>query len=206
MLLILTIAPPRLWSIAQRANARAALSAPMALTAKNRAASPASASISGRTANKAALLTRMSTAPSRATVVAINRSQSEASATSVGTGRTVDPHSPSIVSAACVSVSLVRPAMATRAPCRAKARAIAWPIPLAPPVTIATLPSNSCSLPPDADPITTLPTRRQAIDWKRRASALMCLAVSMSRSVIFMPASWVQNENDTMLYELWNSG
>jgi hypothetical protein len=46
----------------------------------------------------------------------------------------------------------------------------------------------------------------QAIDWKRRASALMCLAVSMSRSVIFMPASWVQNENDRMLYELWNSG
>ena len=39
----------------------------------------------------------------------------------------------------------------------------------------------------------------QAIDWKRRASALMCWAVSMSRSVIFMPASWVQNENDRTL-------
>jgi hypothetical protein len=39
----------------------------------------------------------------------------------------------------------------------------------------------------------------QAIDWKRRASALMCFAVSMSRSVIFMPASWVQNENVRML-------
>jgi hypothetical protein len=39
----------------------------------------------------------------------------------------------------------------------------------------------------------------QAIDWKRRASALMCWAVSMSRSVIFMPASCVQNENDRML-------
>src|SRR5262249_11076816 len=39
----------------------------------------------------------------------------------------------------------------------------------------------------------------QAIGWKRRASALMCFAVSMSRSVTFMPASWVQNENDTML-------
>ena len=38
-----------------------------------------------------------------------------------------------------------------------------------------------------------------AIDWKRRASALMCFAVSMSRSVIFMPASCVQNENDRML-------
>ena len=40
---------------------------------------------------------------------------------------------------------------------------------------------------------------RQAIDWKRRASALMCFAVSMSRSVIFMPASWVQNEKVRML-------
>jgi hypothetical protein len=46
----------------------------------------------------------------------------------------------------------------------------------------------------------------QAIDWKRRARALMCFAVSMSRSVIFMPASCVQNENVRMLYELWNSG
>ena len=39
----------------------------------------------------------------------------------------------------------------------------------------------------------------QAIDWKRRASALMCFAVSMSRSVIFMPASCVQNEKVRML-------
>ena len=39
----------------------------------------------------------------------------------------------------------------------------------------------------------------QAIDWKRRASPLMCFAVSMSRSVIFMPASCVQNENVRML-------
>jgi hypothetical protein len=35
--------------------------------------------------------------------------------------------------------------------------------------------------------------------WKRFASALIRFAVSMSRSVIFMPASWVQNENETML-------
>ena len=39
----------------------------------------------------------------------------------------------------------------------------------------------------------------QAIDWKRFASALILFAVSMSRSVIFMPASWVQNEKETML-------
>ena len=45
-----------------------------------------------------------------------------------------------------------------------------------------------------------------AIAWKRLARALILRAVSMSRSVIFMPASWVQNENETMLYELWNSG
>ena len=43
------------------------------------------------------------------------------------------------------------------------------------------------------------PTRRQAIDWNRRAKALIRFAVSMSRSVIFIPASWVQNENDTTL-------
>ena len=38
-----------------------------------------------------------------------------------------------------------------------------------------------------------------AIAWKRLASSLIRFAVSMSRSVIFMPASWVQNENETML-------
>ena len=37
------------------------------------------------------------------------------------------------------------------------------------------------------------------IAWKRFASALIFFAVSMSRSVIFMPASWVQNEKETML-------
>ena len=37
------------------------------------------------------------------------------------------------------------------------------------------------------------------IAWNRFASALMRLAVSMSRSVILCPASCVQNENETML-------
>src|SRR3984957_14836026 len=120
----------------------------MALTAKNRAASAASASISGKTANSAALLTRMSTAPSFSTVVAIIRSQSAASATSAGTAKTRRPHSSSIALAAWVSVASVRPAIATRAPSRAKARAIAKPIPAPPPVTTATLPSNSPAFPP----------------------------------------------------------
>src|SRR5580704_6835872 len=115
----------------------------MALTAKNRAASTASASTSGKTAKRAALLIRMSTAPSLSTVVAIIRSQSAASATSPGTAKTDRPHSFSISSAAWVSVASVRPAIATRAPARAKARAIAKPIPAPPPVTTATLPSNS---------------------------------------------------------------
>src|SRR5580704_4508890 len=115
----------------------------MALTAKNRAASAASAPTSGKTANSAALLTRMSTAPSLSTVVAISRSQSATSATSAGTARTGCPHSSSIALAVWVRVASVRPAIATRAPSRAKARAIAKPIPAPPPVTTATLPSNS---------------------------------------------------------------
>ena len=44
-----------------------------------------------------------------------------------------------------------------------------------------------------------LPAPRHGIDWKRLTSALIRFAVSMSRSVIFIPASWVQNENETML-------
>ena len=43
------------------------------------------------------------------------------------------------------------------------------------------------------------PRERHGIAWKRFASALIRFAVSMSRSVIFIPASWVQNENETML-------
>ena len=77
--------------------------------------------------------------------------------------------------------------MATRAPSRANASAIEWPSPAPPPVTIATLPANS------------IVSGRHAIDWNRFASALIRFAVSMSRSVIFIPASWVQNENETML-------
>ena len=38
-----------------------------------------------------------------------------------------------------------------------------------------------------------------AMVWNRFASALIFFAVSMSRSVIFIPASCVQKENDTML-------
>ena len=114
MLLTLMIAPLRPWSMTHRANARPALRAPMALTAKNRAASAGSASINGRTAKRAALLTRMSTAPRLSTVVAIIRSQSAASATSAATATTGGPHSSSIAAAERISVSLVRPAMATQ--------------------------------------------------------------------------------------------
>ena len=91
--------------------------------------------------------------------------------------------------------------MTTCAPLRAKARAIANPSPAPPPVTIATLPANSRAEYPrrPPSPQRLAPARSHGIAWNRFASALIRFAVSMSRSVIFMPASWVQNENDRML-------
>ena len=61
----------------------------------------------------------------RSTAASTSRSQSAASATSAWTVRTGAPPSPSIAAAARARRSGVRPAMATRAPALAKARAIA---------------------------------------------------------------------------------
>src|SRR5271166_3813676 len=145
MLLTLTICPPFPRSIAQFAKARAQWSAPATLTARNRAASSASAATSGRSAKWAALLTRMSSWPKRSTVSATIRSQSAATPTSAAIARTAEPVASSISAAAWASVASVRPAMARRAPWRAKARAIPKPTPAPPPVTTTTLPAKFCA-------------------------------------------------------------
>src|ERR1700691_5675433 len=40
----------------------------------------------------------------------------------------------------------------------------------------------------------------------RRAVSLILAAIAISASVILLPTSCVQNENDTLFQELWNSG
>jgi hypothetical protein len=41
---------------------------------------------------------------------------------------------------------------------------------------------------------------------KRRAASLILAAILMSASVILLPTSCVQKENETIFQELWNSG
>src|SRR5208337_3086223 len=94
----------------------------------------------------------MSSAPNRSIVAATICSQSAGFATSAGTTKTGAPPCSSISAAAWVSVASLRPAIATRAPQRAKARATAKPTPVPPPVTIATLPANSATLIPTPHP------------------------------------------------------
>ena len=108
------------------ANARAPFNGPTALTAKKRAASAAS-DVDQRRSGKGGGVVDEDV--DRAEAIDGRRHHPLAVpgvlATSAATGSTAAAHSFSIAAAARASVSWVRPAIATRAPLRAKARAIA---------------------------------------------------------------------------------
>ena len=200
MLLTLTIAPLRPRSIAQCANARPQLSGPATLTAKKRAAS-AGLRFDQRQNGKMSGVVDENVDRAEA----IDRRGDHPLAVSWAWRRHFDdqnrrPHASSIVAADCMRVALVRPARATEAPWRARAARSRSRSP-----SRRRSRSRPCrqTRAPRAVPSLAwtchTPTRSQAIDWNRRAKALIGFAVSMSRSVIFIPASWVQNENDTTL-------
>src|SRR5215470_6538508 len=88
-----------------------------------------------------ALLTRMSSLPNADTVVLTAASQSGSLVTSSFTNRAWPPAA-AILSATCRASSSSTSATTTFAPSRAKIVASLCPIPLAPPVTIATFPAS----------------------------------------------------------------
>src|SRR5579875_1049973 len=88
-----------------------------------------------------ALLIRKSMRPYASSVADTSASTWATSRMSVGHGRHTPPAAVMIV-AVSVSVSMCRPATTTRAPSAAKRQAIARPIPVPPPVTIAARPAN----------------------------------------------------------------
>ena len=89
----------------------------------------------------AALLTRQSIRPKVSTAACISASTCSGSRTSVGSASAVPPE-PSISAAVSASGSARRPATTTAAPSRENSSAMARPMPLPPPVTTATCPSN----------------------------------------------------------------
>src|SRR5512133_1782678 len=89
----------------------------------------------------AALFTRQSMRPNVSTAALISASTCSGSRTSVGSASAVPP-APSIIAAVSASGSARRPATTTAAPRRENSSAIARPMPLPPPVTTATCPSN----------------------------------------------------------------
>ena len=90
----------------------------------------------------AALFTRMSIEPNRRTVSSHRRSTCSGTRTSVGAARTSAPKVARNSSAAGSRCSGLRLASTSLAPSRAYSRAIALPIPVPPPVMIATRPSS----------------------------------------------------------------
>ena len=94
-----------------------------------------------------AQLTRMSMPPKAARISAMARSQSAGAATSALTGRSVPPPELLETVAACrCSPATSRSTPATLAPAAARARAMTAPMPLAAPVTTATLPASGVPL------------------------------------------------------------
>src|SRR5262245_48136033 len=100
-----------------------------------------------------ALFTRMSTRPSSVTVRSTMRTTCSSSFTSVGTTRHRRPVSRSTALDVRSRSATVRAAMATSAPWAASTAAVAAPMPVPPPVTMATRPSSPnrsmLVLPPD---------------------------------------------------------
>ena len=90
-----------------------------------------------------ALLTRMSMRPNSSSVRWTRRVTCSSFLTSVGTARQRAPDSSRTRAAARSSSSAVRLAMTTAAPLRANCRAVARPMPVPPPVTMATRPVKS---------------------------------------------------------------
>src|SRR6266478_4352189 len=120
------------------ATARQHRNTPMAFTSSTRRQSATvnfSKGLSARVAETAALLTRMSTRPKRPIVrstIPATLSSEETSA-SIGMMGRLEPESPS-----AASFAPLMSAMTTDAPSSARRRTMARPMPVAPPVTIAT--------------------------------------------------------------------
>src|ERR1700733_3888719 len=133
--------PLRCWYIC-RSAARVVRKAPSRWMASSRFQSANGSSSSGATIWIPALLTRTSIRPKAETAAAMPDSTSDSLVTSIATAmmRWPDPSSCSAV--ACAAVAF-RSAITTLAPAAANVRAISLPMPLAAPVTTATL-SLSC--------------------------------------------------------------
>src|SRR5437667_10981553 len=108
------------------------------LTAISLFQSVASVSCTEPTRPMPALLTRTSSRPKRSTLASTAACRLARSVTSVRRNKAASPSS----WATLRPPSSLRSAITTRAPCSAKARQVAAPMPLPPPVTNATLPSS----------------------------------------------------------------
>ena len=91
-----------------------------------------------------ALFTRMSTTPNRSSTASRNAPSCSGSRTSVGIARHSNP-APSSSPRTASSGSGRRPQIATLAPVLASSSAVARPIPVPPPVTMATVPAFASS-------------------------------------------------------------
>ena len=145
-----TIFPPRPWRTIWAAPACAEKKTPRRFTSMTVSQSASVTSSDGFLTFRPALHTTMSTDPSRSTVVWTAAPMVDGSRTSrctpIARGRREVSTSSSLARAA-------RSARATAAPCSARAEAIAWPSPPAPPVTKATLPPRrSLSIAPFVAP------------------------------------------------------
>src|SRR5271157_1341686 len=133
--------PPRPWRIICRKQARLVRKAPSRCTARTFRQSASDRSTSGAMCWMPALLTRMSTPPSRAATSSTPASTCASSATFIATAVAMPP--PSVISLTTSwAPPRLRSATATLAPSRAKRSAICLPIPLADPVTMASFPSR----------------------------------------------------------------
>src|SRR5262249_13679811 len=121
-----------------RAAARAHRNTPVRLTWTTLSQSPSGWSTAGWRSPIPAPATRMSIPPCRAAIALIAASTAASSPTSAASAEAISPSSRAAASAAAAS----RSTSATAAPARTKISAVARPMPRAPPVTTATLPSR----------------------------------------------------------------
>ncbi len=136
------------------------------------ARSPLSSIASAGAANwPPALFTRMSTAPKRSSTASRNTATCAGSRTSQGIASTFRP-SASSSARTCSSGSGRRPQIATLAPVRASSRAVARPMPVPPPVTIATAPAFASAFSGERNPSSIAAVWRSGDVGCRRVLAL----------------------------------
>ena len=137
---VITIAPPEPWAAYCRKALRSPRNVPRRLTAITRSKSSAESSSNGASEpGMPALSTCRSIRPKRSTIASAQSSTSASSEMSTVTGNAWSPNSSASSRARWPS----RSAIATWAPPSASWRTVAEPMPPAPPVTSATLPSKS---------------------------------------------------------------